>query len=250
MLKISKVHKSFQNHKVLNGVSLEVNQGDAVVIIGPSGSGKTTLLRCINFLERAEEGSMLFDGQSLDMPKASEAAIHQIRLKTSFVFQNYNLFAHKTALQNIMEGLIIARKIPPKIARERAFEALELVGLSHKADAWPSRLSGGQQQRIGIARAIVSKPELILFDEPTSALDPELVGEVLDIIRKLAQNGTTMVVVTHEMGFAQELANRVIFMDKGEIVEEGPPEQVFRKAKQERTRQFLARVNPGPEYII
>ena len=215
MLKLTNVHKSFGKVEVLKGISLNVEKGCVTAIIGPSGAGKTTLLRCMNFLEKADSGEMDFDDEKVDLKKAAKKTILSIRRKTAFVFQNYNLFSNKTALENVMEGLVIARKIPKPQAKDMAMKALEKVGLRDRADFYPLSLSGGQQQRVGIARAIAVNPEVILFDEPTSALDPELTGEVLSVIRTLADEGTTMVIVTHEMVFAREIADHVIFMEGG-----------------------------------
>lgn len=244
MLEIKNLEKSFGDKKVLDGVSVTVNQGDVVVILGPSGSGKTTFLRSLNYLEKADAGQLILDGRSYDLSKISRKDVLDIRKKTAFVFQNYNLFANKTALENILEGLVIARKIPKKEALSIAEKALEKVGLSDKRDAYPRQLSGGQQQRIGIARAIAVKPDVILFDEPTSALDPELIGDVLTVMKELAQEGVTMVVVTHEMSFARDVANHVIFMEGGHIIEEGDPKTFFTRPKKERTKQFLTRIIP------
>ncbi|OJG81390.1 hypothetical protein RV10_GL003518 [Enterococcus pallens] len=229
---------------MLKGVSLKVETGDVIVILGVSGSGKTTLLRCINFLDKADSGTLTIAGETVDLKHASKKEILNVRKKTAFVFQNHNLFNNKTALENVMEGLVIARKVPKAEAEKRAKEALDKVGLAEKYDSYPSQLSGGQQQRVGIARAIVLNPEIIMFDEPTSALDPELVGETLKIMKKIADEGVTMIVVTHEMAFASEVANKVIFMDEGVIVEEGPPEEIFSNPKEERTRRFLKRILP------
>ncbi len=242
MLELKNVHKSFGENKILKGVNLRVERGDIIVILGPSGSGKTTLLRCINFLERAEKGTIDFDNIHTEFKSVSRLQINEIRKRTGFVFQNYNLFANKTALENVTEGLTVARKVPRDEAVARAKQALDKVGLSERYDYYPSQLSGGQQQRVGIARAIAVNPEVILFDEPTSALDPELVGEVLNVMKALAKEGATMVVVTHEMGFAQDVANRVVFMDQGVIVEEGAPREFFRNPKDARTVQFLRRI--------
>lgn len=244
MLEIKNLEKSFGDKKVLDGVSVTVNQGDVVVILGPSGSGKTTFLRSLNYLEKADAGQLILDGRSYDLSKISRKDVLDIRKKTAFVFQNYNLFANKTALENILEGLVIARKIPKKEALSIAEKALEKVGLSDKRDAYPRQLSGGQQQRIGIARAIAVKPDVILFDEPTSALDPELIGDVLTVMKELAQEGVTMVVVTHEMSFARDVVNHVIFMEGGHIIEEGDPKTFFTRPKKERTKQFLTRIIP------
>lgn len=242
MIEVNNVRKSFGKSEVLKGVSVQVKDGEVVVILGPSGSGKTTLLRCLNFLETADSGELSMGSLSVNLKKANKKQILHIRRKMAFVFQNYNLFANKTALENVMEGLVTARKIPRDKAREQAKEALDWVGLSDKYDYYPSRLSGGQQQRVGIARAFVLNPEVILFDEPTSALDPELVGEILDLIKRVAQKGITMIVVTHEMSFAQDVADKVIFMDEGVVVEEGSPAQIFSRPREERTRQFLSRI--------
>ena len=249
MLKVTGIHKKFNNHEVLKGIDLTVNKGNVVVILGPSGSGKTTLLRCINFLEKADSGHLDFDEISLDYDTVTGKQIHNVRKKTAFVFQNYNLFNNKTVLENVAEGLIYGHGVEKAKAIGIARQAIDKVGLSDHYDYYPSQLSGGQQQRVGIARAIAIEPEVILFDEPTSALDPELIGEVLTIIRQLAKEGKTMVIVTHEMQFAREIATHVIFMEDGIIVEEGDPEKVFSKPEKERTRQFLSRVLT-PEYMI
>lgn len=242
MLEIKNVYKSFGKLDVLKGVSLTVNKGDVVVIVGPSGSGKTTLFRCVNFLEQADSGSIEFDDIKTPLNHASKKTILSIRKKTGFVFQNYNLFNNKTALENVMEGLVIGRRMPKKQAEEIAKKALDKVGLSDKYNNYPKSLSGGQQQRVGIARAIAPNPDVILFDEPTSALDPELIEDVLSVIKKLADEGTTMIIITHEMSFAEEVASHVIFMDGGTIVEQGSPQQIFHTPKEERTRKFLKRV--------
>ena len=249
MLKVTGIHRKFNKHEVLKGIDLTVNKGNVVVILGPSGSGKTTLLRCINFLEKADSGHLDFDEISLDYDTVTGKQIHNVRKKTAFVFQNYNLFNNKTVLENVAEGLIYGHGVEKAKAIGIARQAIDKVGLSDHYDYYPSQLSGGQQQRVGIARAIAIEPEVILFDEPTSALDPELIGEVLTIIRQLAKEGKTMVIVTHEMQFAREIATHVIFMEDGIIVEEGDPEKVFSKPEKERTRQFLSRVLT-PEYMI
>ncbi|MDM5332314.1 amino acid ABC transporter ATP-binding protein [Ureibacillus composti] len=245
MLEITNVHKSFGKNEILKGVDLTIEKGDVVVILGPSGSGKTTLLRCINFLERADQGTANFGDLKVDLKGASKKEVLDVRKKTAFVFQNYNLFNNKTALENVAEGLIIGRKMPKEEAYKISREALDKVGLSDKYDFYPVQLSGGQQQRVGIARAVALNPDIILFDEPTSALDPELVGEVLETMKEIAREGTTMLVVTHEMGFAKDVAKRVIFMDGGVVVEEGTPHEIFVTPKEERTKQFLRRVLPG-----
>ena len=239
MLQVRNLKKSFGTLEVLKGVDLDVNKGDVVAILGSSGSGKTTMLRCLNFLERADAGTMLFDEKQLELHSASRADINALRRRTGFVFQNYNLFANKTALQNVTEGLIIARKMPRAQAEEIGRAALVEVGMEDRADSYPSQLSGGQQQRVAIARAIAADPEIIYFDEPTSALDPELTGEVLAVMRKLAQEGRTMLVVSHEMDFARHAANRVIFMDGGVIVEQNDAETFFTNPAQPRTQEFL-----------
>ena len=238
MLNIRNLHKQFGSHEVLRGIDLTVNQGDVVVILGPSGSGKTTLLRSINFLEPADSGSIELDGETIEIANATKQDIQGIRKHTGFVFQNYNMFANKTAEQNITERLIYVLNVAKTIAQD----VLEKVGLREFAHHYPSQLSGGQQQRVGIARAIAAEPKVLLFDEPTSALDPELVGDILAIMKSLAKAGKTMVVVTHEMGFAKEVASEVVFMDGGVIVEQGLPEEIFEFPKEERTQQFLARI--------
>ena len=250
MLQVEHIAKTFGERQVLEDVNLQVNQGDVVVILGPSGSGKTTFLRCLNHLEKADSGHLTLAGKTYDLAKLSKKDILEIRQKTAFVFQHYNLFANKTALENILEGLIVARKVPKEEALKREESALEKVGLLAYKDCYPSQLSGGQQQRIGIARAIAVKPEVILLDEPTSALDPELVGDVLDVLKQLAGEGVTMVVVTHEMGFARDVANHVIFMDGGRIVEENNPHDFFSRPQEERTKQFLARILSDASYSV
>ena len=227
---------------VLRGVDLTVEKGDVVAILGPSGSGKTTLLRCLNFLETADAGQLVFDGESFDLAHASRADIARLRKKTAFVFQNYNLVRNKTALQNVTEGLIVARKLPKEQADEIGMKMLAKVGLADRADYYPRQLSGGQQQRVAIARALAADPEIIYFDEPTSALDPELTGEVLSVMRQLAEEGMTMLVVTHEMGFARNVSSKTVFMENGVVVEQAPSQQFFASPKEERTRAFLRRI--------
>jgi polar amino acid transport system ATP-binding protein len=239
MIAVRNVAKSFAEHRVLDGVSLEVAKGEVVCIIGPSGSGKSTLLRCINGLESYDEGEVTIDGEPVHRESAS---IHRIRGEVGMVFQRFNLFPHRTALENVMEGPIFVKGVPRAEARAQASALLAKVGLGQKLDAYPAKLSGGQQQRVAIARALAMQPKAILFDEPTSALDPELVGEVLKVMLTLAREGMTMVVVTHEMGFAAEVAHRVLFLDGGRIVEEGPPQQMLADPRHERTRDFLQRV--------
>ena len=227
---------------VLRGVDLTVEKGDVVAILGPSGSGKTTLLRCLNFLETADAGQLVFDGESFDLAHASRADIARLRKKTAFVFQNYNLFRNKTALQNVTEGLIVARKLPKEQADAIGMKMLAKVGLADRADYYPRQLSGGQQQRVAIARALAADPEIIYFDEPTSALDPELTGEVLSVMRQLAEEGMTMLVVTHEMGFARNVSSKTVFMENGVVVEQAPSQQFFASPREERTRAFLRRI--------
>ncbi|WP_239614986.1 amino acid ABC transporter ATP-binding protein [Cohnella mopanensis] len=250
MIKLSRISKSFGRNEVLKGIDLTVEKGEVVAILGPSGSGKTTLLRCINYLEKPSDGEISIAEFTVNCRKPAKKDIHTLRQKTAMVFQQYNLFRHKTALENVMEGLVVVKKLTKEEARKLSAELLEKVGLGTKLDAYPSQLSGGQQQRVGIARALALNPEVILFDEPTSALDPELVGEVLAVIRKIAKEGITMIIVTHEMGFAQDVANHVVFMDGGVIVEEGSPKVIFQSPKEERTKQFLARITPESAYSI
>ena len=239
LLQVENVRKSFGPLEVLKGVSLPVDRGDVVAILGPSGSGKTTLLRCVNFLERADGGILSFDGERFDLSRLSRRDAARLRRRTAFVFQSYNLFLNKTALENVAEGLITARKIPRAEALDAARRALDKVGMLNRADHYPSQLSGGQQQRAAIARAIAAQPEIIYFDEPTSALDPELTGEVLSVMRQLADEGMTMLVVTHELGFARTVSSRTVFMEGGVVVESGPSRQMFESPREERTRAFL-----------
>ena len=239
MLSVRNIQKSFGPTEVLKGIDLTVEQGDVVAILGPSGSGKTTLLRCMNFLETADGGELIFDGETYAFGHVRKRDIAKIRQKTAFVFQNYNLFLNKTALQNVTEGLIVGRKMPKAQAMEIGKKALEKVGLADRVDFYPDQLSGGQQQRVAIARAVATDPEIIYFDEPTSALDPELTGEVLSVMRDLAREGMTMLVVTHEMGFARTVSNKVILMEDGKIIEQGSSEEFFEHPKEERTRAFL-----------
>lgn len=239
MLQIKNLRKRFDGLEVLKGVSLDVEKGDVVAILGPSGSGKTTFLRCINFLETADEGELIFDGEVFPLHGATRKDIGALRKKTAFVFQNYNLFRNKTALQNVTEGLIIGRKMPKEQANALGIRMLQKVGMADRADSYPNQLSGGQQQRVAIARALATDPEIILFDEPTSALDPELTGEVLAVMRALAREGMTMLVVTHEMNFAKNVSSKVVFMEGGIVVEESDPTSFFQNPKQERARAFL-----------
>ena len=242
LLSIKHVRKSFGNLEVLKDVHMDIEKGDVVVILGPSGSGKTTFLRCLNFLEKADAGEMDFAGMHIDLSHPSTKEITAVRKKTAFVFQGYNLFANKTVLENVTLGLTTGRGMKKGEAEAIARDALQRVGMAERMDYYPSQLSGGQQQRVGIARAMAVKPDVILFDEPTSALDPELVGEVLKVMRDLAKAGTTMIVVTHEMKFARDVATHVIFMDGGVIVEEGTSDDILEKKKKKRTKKFLHRV--------
>lgn len=236
MIVTNKISKYFGDHKVLDEISEEIQDGEVVVIIGPSGSGKSTFLRCLNGLEEVTSGSILIDGQDITQPDVN---INQVRENLGMVFQHFNLFPHKTVLEN----LVLAPKlVKDKDAKEKALRLLERVGLLDKKDAYPSSLSGGQKQRIAIVRALCMDPKVMLFDEPTSALDPEMVGEVLEVMKDLAHQGMTMVLVTHEMGFAKEVGDRILFMDKGQIIEEGRPEDLFNNPKEERTRDFLSKV--------
>ncbi|MDR2106506.1 MAG: amino acid ABC transporter ATP-binding protein [Coriobacteriales bacterium] len=252
MLEIRGMKKAFKHHEVLKGIDLDVEEGEVVVILGASGSGKTTLLRCLNFLERADSGTYRLDGLSTDFQHTSNKLAIEFRKKTAMVFQTYGLFLNKTVRENVMEGLVVARKVPKKDACQTAEQALSQVGLANKFDSRPYQLSGGEQQRVGIARALALNPEVILFDEPTSALDPEKVNEILALIKAVVKTGKTAIIVTHEIEFAYDVANRVIFIDSGEIVEQGTPRQVLGKPKHERTRQFLERftLSKQPEYFI
>lgn len=243
MLEINDIHKSFGDLEILKGINISVEKGDVIAILGPSGSGKTTLLRCINFLETADSGTMTFDGETFDLSHVSKKDIMHLRKKTAFVFQNYNLFQNKTALQNVTEGLIVGRKMPKAQAIEIGHKMLKKVGMEDRCDHYPHQLSGGQQQRVAIARALATNPEIIYFDEPTSALDPELIGEVLSVMKQLAVEGMTMLVVTHEMGFARNVSNKVVFMEGGSIVESGSSEDFFLHPKEDRTREFLRTVS-------
>ncbi len=242
-MELQNIRKSFGTIEVLRDVSLKVDTGDVVAILGPSGGGKTTLLRCANFLERADGGTLVFDGASYDLARIRPKEINAIRRKTAFVFQSYNLFRNKTALKNVTEGLIIGRKMPKAQAEDIARAALQKVGLEDRMEHYPSQLSGGQQQRVAIARAIATNPEIIYFDEPTSALDPELTGEVLSVMRQLAEEGMTMLVVTHEMAFAKNVSTQVVFMENGVVVEAVPSKEFFEAPKEERTKAFLQTIS-------
>lgn len=239
MIYVEDLHKSFGDLEVLKGINQHIAPGEKLAVIGPSGSGKSTFLRCLNLLEMPTRGKIIVDGEDI-LERGKD--INRIRQKMGMVFQQFNLFPHKTVLGNITMAPMVLKKLSKAAAEEKARELLERVGLSEKADAYPAQLSGGQQQRIAIARALAMEPEIMLFDEPTSALDPEMVGEVLDVMADLANAGMTMVVVTHEMGFAREVSNRVIFMDQGVIVEEGTPEELFGNPQNERTKAFLKKV--------
>ena len=239
MISIRNLHKKFGNLHVLRGVDLKVEEREVVVIIGPSGSGKSTILRCINYLEEPTEGEIIVDGITLNK---QESVINKVRAEVGMVFQRFNLFPHMTVLENIELAPVKVRKMAQKEAEAVALDLLDKVGLADKAHAYPEQLSGGQQQRVAIARALAMRPKVMLFDEPTSALDPEMVKEVLDVMKTLVKEGMTMVVVTHEMGFAREVGNRVIFIDEGRIVEEGTPNDVFFNAKEERTKLFLSKI--------
>nr|WP_302467933.1 amino acid ABC transporter ATP-binding protein [Bittarella massiliensis (ex Durand et al. 2017)] len=233
------MHKSFGENGVLKGISETVEKGEVVVVIGPSGSGKSTFLRCLNLLERPTSGTIVFEGQEITGKRFDE---DKLREKMGMVFQQFNLFPHKTVLQNVTMAPIKVKGQKPEAARKRGLELLEMVGLSDKADSYPNSLSGGQKQRVAIARALAMDPDVMLFDEPTSALDPEMVGEVLAVMKQLAQGGMTMVVVTHEMGFAREMGDRILFMDDGVIVEQGSPEELFGNPQNPRTVDFLSKV--------
>ncbi len=250
MIKVINLHKSFGQLKVLKDINLNVDKGEVVSIIGPSGSGKSTLLRCLNFLEEPDKGEIYLDGELLGYrldkngrrKKASGKDTSIMRSQIGIVFQHFNLWPHKTVLENVTEGLIIVKKMKTEDAAEVCKKLLQKVGLMNKIDQYPSRLSGGQQQRVAIARALAMNPKIMLFDEATSALDPELIGEVLEVMSQLAKEGMTMVIVTHEMGFAKEVSDRVIFMDDGVVVEDNSPQVIFTNPKNERTKQFLAKV--------
>lgn len=242
MIKLQNIHKRFGDSEILKGIDIEIEKGEIIVIIGSSGTGKSTLLRCVNFLESAEQGQITIGDASVNCAKHSSKEVLELRRKTGFVFQNYALFAHMTARQNIAEGLITVHGWKKDKAMQRAQQILDDIGLGDKGDSYPAALSGGQQQRVGIGRAMALEPELLLFDEPTSALDPEWVGEVLNLMKKLANQHQTMLVVTHEMQFAREVADRVIFMAEGNIVEQGKPEDIFGNPQDPRLKKFLNQV--------
>ncbi len=243
MIEIKDLHKKFGDVEVLKGINFKVNDGDVIAILGKSGSGKTTILRCLNFLTIADKGTLVFDDKEYDLSSISKKDISSIRKKTGFVFQNYNLFLNKTVLENVSEGLIVARKMDKKKAEDIALDALNKVGMADKKDSYPASLSGGQQQRVSIARALAYKPEVIYFDEPTSALDPELINEVLMVMKQLADNGITMIVVTHEMSFAKNVSNRVLFVEDGMIIEDTDSKTFFENPKNDRIKQFIKSIN-------
>ena len=250
MIKIEHLAKRFGNNQVLKDISLEVKDGEIVALIGSSGAGKSTLIRCLNYLEKAESGKVTFDDLNIDLAHITKKEIFALRKKSTMVFQNFNLFKNKTVLENVMEGLVVNKIMEPQAAKKKALELLRDVGMEEKAESYPSQLSGGQQQRVGIARALVLDPKVILFDEPTSALDPELVGEVLSVIKKISHEDRTMIIVTHEMNFAADVADRVIFLDKGEIAEQGPAKELLTNPKEERTKKFLSRYLGSEDYVI
>lgn len=256
VVSIKNLHKSFEDVEVLKGIDMEIKKGEVVAILGPSGSGKTTFLRCLNFLETADKGIIDIGGHIVDcqyIGKNQKKKIIDLRRNTAMVFQNYNLFSHKTLIENVMEGLVIVHKMNKIEAYEKSKKMLERIGLGERINYYPHMISGGQKQRASMARALVLNPDVILFDEPTSALDPELVGEVLDTMKQIADEGITMIVVTHEMAFARDVADRVVFMDKGVIVEQGTPKEIFTRPKEDRTKQFLSRfmlLETSENYII
>jgi L-cystine transport system ATP-binding protein len=243
MIKLENIHKYYDSQHVLKGINLEVSKGEIVSILGPSGSGKSTLLRCINFLEQPTSGIVEIGGKRVDVESASKADVFALRTSTGMVFQQYNLFKNLTVLDNVMIGLTSVKQLKKDEAKKKSLDILERVGLTNRLSHYPAQLSGGQQQRVGIARALALNPEVLLFDEPTSSLDPELVDEVLATIRSVAATGKTMFIVTHELQFAREISDRVIFMEDGVIVEEGTPEQLFTQPKAERTKQFLSKAS-------
>lgn len=239
MIKVKNLHKKFEDLEVLNGIDEHITQGEVVVVIGPSGSGKSTFLRCLNLLEKATEGEIYVDDELITAPKVN---VNRVRQKMGMVFQQFNLFPHLTIMENITLAPVLLKKMSKEEAVKRGRELLERVNLGEKAGAYPAQLSGGQKQRVAIARALAMDPEIMLFDEPTSALDPEMVGEVLDVMKDLAKSGMTMVIVTHEMGFAREVASRVLFIDQGVVMESGTPDEVFNHPQNERTKNFLSKV--------
>jgi ABC-type polar amino acid transport system ATPase subunit len=250
VLKVEGLKKSFHRNEVLKGIDITVQPGQVVGIIGASGSGKSTLLRCLNLLEIPDAGQFSFRGLTFDMTRVKKQEVMEVRRSTAMVFQQFNLFKYKTARENVMEGLVVVQKKSKSEAKEQAEYYLNKVGLSDRMDHYPSQLSGGQQQRVAIARAMALKPEIILFDEPTSALDPEMVGEVLRVIREVVDEGNTLIIVSHEMSFIYEIAGHVIFIDAGVILEEGSPREIFLKPAHERTKQFISRYAPPNDYVI
>lgn len=251
-IEIKNLKKKFKDNQVLNGIDLSIKKGDVIGVIGPSGTGKSTLLRCINRLETPEEGTININGNDINLSRLSKKELLELRRATGMVFQRFNLFEKKTALENVMEGLIVVQKKTKEEARAIAIEELKRVGLLDKANHYPKHLSGGQQQRVAIARTLAMRPEILLLDEPTSALDPELVGEVLEVIKKIASEGYTMILVSHEMNFIRKVSNRVIFLDKGKVVEDGTPKEVFENPKNERTKEFFSKMQllQEPEFVI
>ena len=241
MIKVENLKLSFGKNEVLKGINFKIEKGQVISIIGPSGSGKSTFLRSLNFLETASSGTITFGNETFDLSKINKKDINRLRKNTTMVFQNYNLFKNKTALENVIEGLLIVKKMNKNEAIEIGLKMLEKVGLKDKAEFYPNQLSGGQQQRVGIARAVAMSPEVILLDEPTSALDPELIGEVLKVIKDMVKENMTMIIVTHEMQFAREVSDYVVFMDSGTIIEEGKPEEIFKNSGSERLQNFLRR---------
>lgn len=241
MIKVENLKLSFGKNEVLKGINFKIEKGQVISIIGPSGSGKSTFLRSLNFLETASSGTITFGNETFDLSKINKKDINRLRKNTTMVFQNYNLFKNKTALENVIEGLLIVKKMNKNEAAEIGLKMLEKVGLKDKAEFYPNQLSGGQQQRVGIARAVAMSPEVILLDEPTSALDPELIGEVLKVIKDMVKENMTMIIVTHEMQFAREVSDYVVFMDSGTIIEEGKPEEIFKNSGSERLQNFLRR---------
>ena len=241
MIKVENLKLSFGKNEVLKGINFKIEKGQVISIIGPSGSGKSTFLRSLNFLETASSGTITFGNETFDLSKINKKDINRLRKNTTMVFQNYNLFKNKTALENVIEGLLIVKKMNKNEAKEIGLKMLEKVGLKDKAEFYPNQLSGGQQQRVGIARAVAMSPEVILLDEPTSALDPELIGEVLKVIKDMVKENMTMIIVTHEMQFAREISDYIVFMDAGTIIEEGVPEEIFRNSGSERLQNFLRR---------
>ena len=239
MIKVKNLHKKFGDLAVLDGIDEHIEQGEVVVVIGPSGSGKSTFLRCLNLLETATDGEIYVDDQQINAPKVN---VNEVRQKMGMVFQQFNLFPHLTIMDNITLAPVLLKKMTKEEAVKKGQELLKRVNLAEKADAYPAQLSGGQKQRVAIARALAMNPEIMLFDEPTSALDPEMVGEVLDVMKDLAKSGMTMVIVTHEMGFAREVASRVLFIDQGKVMESGTPDEVFNNPQNERTKLFLSKV--------